>query len=376
MKIGNLDISKIYLGSTEVTSIYLGADQVYEEETPPTFQGKWLATYTGGTTSSADCDSSSAITNGEITLTDLETVEIGNCVTEIGSSAFTSCSTLSNITIGNSVTSIGAWAFMSCHGLTSITINAITPPTLGGLALVNTNNCPIYVPSESVDTYKAATNWSTLASRIQAIPFQGKWLATYTGGTTSSAECDSSSAITSNEITLTDLETVEIGDCVTSIGDYAFYQCSSLTSVDIPDSVTSIGNQAFRLCSSLSSVTIGNSVTSIGESAFYNCSSLTSCTIGSGVTSIGESTFAYCSGITSIDIPSAVTSIGTYAFGGCRSLTSVTVNATTPPTLSNANAFVNTNNCPIYVPSASVNAYKAAANWSTLASRIQAIPSQ
>ena len=70
MKIGNLDISKIYLGSTEVTSIYLGADQVYEEETPPTFQGKWLATYTGGTTSSADCDSTSAITQNEVTLTD------------------------------------------------------------------------------------------------------------------------------------------------------------------------------------------------------------------------------------------------------------------------------------------------------------------
>ena len=188
----------------------------------------------------------------------------------------------------------------------------------------------------------------------------------------------------------------EIGDCVTSIGDWAFSYCSGLTVCTIGNSVTSIGTAAFMYCTSLTSCTIGTGVTSISSSAFYQCSgltsivipdsvtsivtdvfcgcnALTSVTIGSGVTSIGNNTFRDCRSLTSINIPSGVTSIGQYAFSNCSGLTSVTVEATTPPTLAKANAFTNTNNCPIYVPSASVNAYKSANNWSTYASRITAI---
>ena len=72
-------------------------------------------------------------------------------------------------------------------------------------------------------------------------------------------------------------------------------------------------------------------------------------------------------------IPNGVTTIEDYAFYQCSSLTSITVNATTPPTLGGENCFDNTNNCQIYVPAGSVNAYKTATNWSEYASRIQAI---
>ena len=112
---------------------------------------------------------------------------------------------------------------------------------------------------------------------------------------------------------------------VTSIGGYAFYECSSLTSVTISNSVTSIGSSAFRGCSGLTTVTIGNSVTSIGGSAFYNCSGLTSVTIPNSVTSIGGYAFYNCSGLTSVTIPNSVTSIGIGAFNICSSLTSVTI---------------------------------------------------
>ena len=152
---------------------------------------------------------------------------------------------------------------------------------------------------------------------------------------------------------------------VTSIGNSAFYECSSLTSVTIPNSVTSIGDWAFYGCSSLTSVTIGNNVTSIGWRAFQYCSGLTSVTIGNSVTSIGEEAFYGCSNITSvvwnaknckgwnfgsqvtsfifgnevevipdnicsgmnkltsIEIPHSVTSIGSWAFYYCSGLTSV-----------------------------------------------------
>lgn len=97
-------------------------------------------------------------------------VEIPSSITTIGGQAFMYCSSLSSITIPSSVTIIDADAFYFSSGLTSITVEATTPPTLGGsYVFYNTNNCPIYVPAESVNTYKAASGWSSYASRIQAI---------------------------------------------------------------------------------------------------------------------------------------------------------------------------------------------------------------
>ena len=121
------------------------------------------------------------------------------------------------------------------------------------------------------------------------------------------------------------ITSVAIGNSVTSIGNYAFYQCSGLTSVTIPNSVTSIGERAFQSCSGLTSITIPNSVTSIGDLVFLGCSRLMSVTIPNSVTSIGLGAFFDCSGLTSITIPNSVTSIGENAFYGCSGLTSVTI---------------------------------------------------
>jgi hypothetical protein len=116
-----------------------------------------------------------------------------------------------------------------------------------------------------------------------------------------------------------------IPNSVTSIGNYAFQDCSGLTSVTIPNSVTSIGNYAFQYCHGLTSVTIPNSVTSIGISAFRDCHGLTSVTIPNSVTSTGISTFRGCYGLTSVTIPNSVTSIELSAFRDCSGLTSVTI---------------------------------------------------
>ena len=123
------------------------------------------------------------------------------------------------------------------------------------------------------------------------------------------------------------LTSVTIPDSVTSIGNCAFDGCSGLTNVTIPNSVTSIGDYAFCKCSGLTSITIPNSVTSIGNSAFYNCKSLTSITIPDSVTSIGDYAFSDCSGLTSITIPDSVTSIGNCAFYSCSSLKNITVSS-------------------------------------------------
>ena len=117
------------------------------------------------------------------------------------------------------------------------------------------------------------------------------------------------------------------GAPVTKIGNEAFKN-SAITSIVIPDSVTSIGDCAFYNCSSLTSIEIGNGVTTIGDDVFCLCDSLTSITIPTSVTSIGDCAFYYCSGLTSVVIPDSVTSIGSYAFYFCDSLTSITFNGT------------------------------------------------
>ena len=123
------------------------------------------------------------------------------------------------------------------------------------------------------------------------------------------------------------IKSVEFGPDVTSIGNYAFRDCSSLTTITIPENsqLTSIEDYAFRDCSSLTSITLPESVTSIGEHAFSDCRSLTSITIpeNSQLTSIGNNAFMYCDNLTSITIPSSVTSIGEDAFFGCDNLKTV-----------------------------------------------------
>ena len=141
----------------------------------------------------------------------------------------------------------------------------------------------------------------------------------------------------------------------------------------IPEGVTTLINDAFTSYSSMTSVTLPSTLTSIGNNAFDGCTSLASIEFPSSLSVIGEVAFRNTP-FTSVDIPSSITNIKRYAFNNCRSLTSVTVRATTPPTLGES-AFDGTNaNLVIYVPAESVEAYKAASNWSTYASKIQAIP--
>lgn len=208
------------------------------------------------------------------------------------------------------------------------------------------------------------------------VPFSGKYKLILSNSNIVSAECDSSSAVTSGEVSTQYSGTVVsavIGDCVTNINDNAFRKCSGLTDITISDSVTNIGNSTFMGCKKLSGLTIGNSVATIGYDAFNTCFSLSSITIPNSVLSIDYRAFNECSSLTSVTIPASVVNIGDSAFVYCRGLTSVTVLATTPPTIG-YNVFMDTNDCPIYVPSGSVNAYKTANKWSTYASRIQAIP--
>ena len=160
------------------------------------------------------------------------------------------------------------------------------------------------------------------------------------------------------------LSSITIPNSVTSLSSAAFSTCYSLSNITIPDGVTSIGSNAFQNCYSLSSITIPDGVTSLSSSAFQNCYSLSSITIPNSVTSIDKVAFSTCYSLSSITIPDGVTSIGSNAFQYCYGVAHLYFLPTTPPRVSNSNAFSKIpTDCVIHVPVGSLSAYTSATNY-------------
>jgi hypothetical protein len=248
-----------------------------------------------------------------------------------------------------------------------------------------------------------------------------KYKLTLNDSSVVSAECDSTSILKESDVSAYSQTcvSVDIGNCVESIGNTAFYGCINLTSATISDSVTELGDSVFTNCSGLTNVTLPSRLTSIPSGTFNWCSSLTSVVIPSGVTNIdglafylctsltsiiipdrvanidfgafwqctslttidipdrvntiGAMSFSECSGLTEVSIGSGCTSIGSGAFANCTNLGSLTVKAIDPPTLEN-NALNNTSpSLVIYVPSDRVATYKSASGWNQYALNIRPI---
>ena len=205
--------------------------------------------------------------------------------------AFWSCSSLSEIVIPSSVTSIGNGAFSACSSLKYISIPK-SVICLNGNPYAEWNGKLECLSPNFV--YEDDILFNKDKSRI--ISFRNQNIKSYV-----------------------------IPSSVTSIGDYAFSDCRSLSEIVIPSSVTGIGDAAFLGCYSLSEIVIPSSVTSIGDGAFSSCGSLSEIVIPSSVTSIGYSTFQNCNSLSEIVIPSSVTSIGDSAFYGCDSLSEIVI---------------------------------------------------
>ena len=251
---------------------------------------------------------------------DVQSVRISDFIKSIGSNAFSSCYSLSSITLPDTLTSIGFNAFYSCYALSSITL----PDTLTSIGDSAFYNC-------------YALSSITLPDTLTSIGLN----------------------VFYNCYTLT---SVTLPDNLTNIGSGAFSNCYVLTSITLQDNLTNIGLNVFSGCLALPSITLPDKLTSIGTNAFSTCFSLSSVTLPDKLTSIGNNVFSNCYSLSYITLPDTLTSIGSGAFVSCKSLDFVKFSSQTPPTV-NSSAFSGIpTSCIIYVPTGTIEAYKATAN--------------
>ena len=277
--------------------------------------------------------------------TSLTNINIPDSVTGLGDYAFFG-SGLTTITIPDSVTTISNATFASCNSLKSMvfTDDASNITSLDGDIFSGTNS----ISDRTITFYNTTTDSdinSSLLGQVQTIttndtvylygdtatgaqifynPNPYNTTFTFNDGTTISVTTQTIDSNSYNNNTI-GLVSVVIGTSCTSIGSYAFYNCTSLDNVTITNSVTTIGSFAFRNCTSLTNISIGNSVTTIGSYAFRDCTSLDNVTIPNSVTTIANNAFKSCTSLDNVTIPNSVTTIGQYAFEYCTSLTSITI---------------------------------------------------
>lgn len=287
----------------------------------------------------------------KIYLNDLELKRliIPSDVTTIGKYAFLNCTSIESVTIPNRITTVGLDAFSGCTGLNSVYINNLS--TWSVIAFNSQSSNPLYyarqlflndekltdliipddISSIGQNAFINCTSITslTIPSNITAIGDNA-----FTGCNGLSSVIINSNEIVStnytynynfNNIFSSSVQEYVLGDHITNIGDYVFYNGDAISSVTLPMSITSIGNAAFRDCNGLISINIPDGVVDIKDYAFYRCDNLTSITLPNSLRTIGISAFDNCKKLTSIEIPADVTSIGQSAFTYCSGLLSITM---------------------------------------------------
>lgn len=311
----------------------------------------------------------------------LQSITLPESLLSLGYGAFSGCSALQSITLPNSLNTIGGCCFMECTNLTQlefpdaisvipgqvcqdcIRLTSVLIPE--GVSIIEVSAFSGCIKLEDINLPSSLTKLDNLAfseckklhrviipNGVKEIP-HGLF-----------SDCSR-------------LQEVVVPNGITSLGSYAFYECSSLKELFLPNSISTIGEKAFCGCTQLSSINLPQSLERIPQEMFYGCYSLKDISIPDGVIEIEDEAFQGCHSLNTITIPANVNNIGYYAFSNCNGLGKIISYPVAPPKCEgkedDGHMFDNTNNCPIYVPMNSVEAYKIAEYWSEYSGRIQPI---
>ena len=309
--------------------------------------------------------------SGDVTIPETVTHNgVTYAVTAIGRNAFASCIDPTTVTIPKSITDIASFSFNGSSGITSITISSDNP------IYDSRDNCNAIIMTANNKLIAGCKN-TVIPNTVTTIGNGAFW------GCNSLTSVDIPNSVTTLEVQAfaycTGLTSVTIGSSVTLIDQDAFGCCSSITSITIdssnprydsrdncnaiirtasntlifgcqttviPNTVTTIGSWAFQECTGLTSITIPNSVKTINDHAFLNCTGLANATIPNSVKTIGDYAFSGCSALTSVNIPKSVTTIGNNPFSSCAGVMSITVESGNPKfdSRDNCNAIISTAN--------------------------------
>lgn len=246
----------------------------------------------------------------------LEHVHFPTSLKSIGDEAFERCYALKEVVLPPSTTSLGLAAFSGCKQLESVVVKAITPPSGDRYLFTDTNDCPIYVPAQSVEAYKSAPYWSEYADRIfpieEATPPQNEiWYTSTDGQIVTPDDRYVYATIVSN--TYEDGRGVLVFDQpITIVG--GFSNCTTLATITMGEEIKEIDENAFRNCSNLEQIQFPTTVESFGESAFWGCRKLSQFELPSSLKTLESLALSHMATWDSITIPESVTDVADQAF--------------------------------------------------------------